>query len=508
MTPASMKSSEGNQDSKLKILVAIASYGRGNDQYLTQLVKEYQSMPFDVDIVVLSNVQKEVGAGIEVVVGLPTKNPWTLPFAHKKIFAERVNSYDLFIYSEDDTLITEANINAFLKVSAILPTDKIAGFLRYECGANGAINYPDVHGHYHWDIASLLTIGEYQFAHFTNEHSASYLITREQLRKAIDSGGFVVEPHEGKYDLLCSAATDPYTQCGFTKVLCISHMSEFMIRHLSAKYVGVAEHVGFHLGLDGAGFQSEIDALLRIGQNGHRPDVLMRPETNLKGALYSKDFYEAARTEIISEIPGTATSVLSVGCGSAVTEKLLAAKGVKVVAVPLDAVVAAGAEMEGVEIIGGDLDSVRKKLAGRKFDCLLLSNILHLVEDPIEFLGSFAEFLSKGASLLIVVPNVRPLRVTYDVVKRAAGMAHEKPAAIYWRMLRGDKALRRRGKFEEIGVHETSEKKLRDWCRGAGLRLDKTVNIMPEKVKKMSRLSLGLLDGIVATELISVATKI
>lgn len=508
MKPANMKSSELNQDNKLKILVAIASYGRGNDQYLAQLVKEYQSMSFDVDIVVLSNVQKEVGEGIELMVGLPWKNPWTLPFAHKKIFADRVNSYDLFIYTEDDTLITEANVTAFLKVSKILPEDRIAGFLRYECGANGAINYPDVHGHYHWDISSLLTIGEYQFAHFTNEHSASYVITREQLRKAIESGGFVVEPHEGNYDLLCSAATDPYTQCGFKKLLCISHMNEFMIRHLSAKYVGVAEHVGFHLGLDGAGFQSEIDALLRIGKNGHRPGGLIRPETNLKGALYSKDFYEAARTEIISEIPATAKSVLSVGCGSCETEKLLAAKGVKVVAVPLDAVVAAGAEAGGVEIIGGDLDSVREKLAGRKFDCLLLSNVLHLVEDPIELLGSFAEFLSKGASLVIVVPNVRPLRVTYDVVKRASGMAHEKPSVVYWRMLRGDKALRRRGKFEEIGVHETSKKKLRDWCRAAGLRLEKTVNVMPQKVKKASRLTLGLLDDVVATELISVATKI
>ena len=506
MKPASMNSSE--QDSRLKILVAIASYGRGNDQYLAQLVKEYQSMSFDVDIVVLSNVQKEVGAGIEVVVGLPAKNPWTLPFGHKKIFAERLNSYDLFIYSEDDTLVTETNVRAFLKVSEILPADKIAGFLRYECGANGAINYPDVHGHYHWDTASLLKIGEYQFAHFTNQHSASYVITREQLRKAIESGGFLVEPHEGKYDLLCSAATDPYTQCGFRKVLCISHMNEFMIRHLSAKYVGVAEHVGFHLGLDGAGFQSEIDALLRIGQNGHRPAGLMRPETNLKGALYSKDFYEAARAEIISEIPATATSVLSVGCGSGEIEKLLAAKGVKVVAVPLDAVVAAGAEADGVEIIGGELDSVRKKLAGRKFDCLLLSNVLHLVEDPIEMLGSFAEFLSKGAALVIVVPNVRPLRVTYDVVKRAAGMAHEKPSVVYWRMLRGDKALRRRGKFAEIGVHETSKRKLQNWCSAAGLRLEKTVNVMPNKVKKASRLTLGLFDDVVATELISVATKI
>ena len=62
-----------NQEPKIKILVAIASYGRGNDKYLAQLVREYQSMSFDVHIVVLSNIQKDVGPGVELVVGMPTR---------------------------------------------------------------------------------------------------------------------------------------------------------------------------------------------------------------------------------------------------------------------------------------------------------------------------------------------------------------------------------------------------------------------------------------------------
>ena len=122
-------------ESGFKILVAIASWGTKNDGYLKQLVKEYRSTPFDVHIVVLSNIHKPVEPGVELIVGLPFKNPWSLPFPHKQIFADRLNDYDLFIYSEDDTLVTEKNIRAFLRVAEILPEDKITGFSSFRTDA-------------------------------------------------------------------------------------------------------------------------------------------------------------------------------------------------------------------------------------------------------------------------------------------------------------------------------------------------------------------------------------
>ena len=71
------------------------------------------------------------------MVGLPTKDPWSLPFGYKTIFGERMSQYDLFIYSEDDTLITERNIDAFVKVTKILPEEYIAGFIRHEISETG-----------------------------------------------------------------------------------------------------------------------------------------------------------------------------------------------------------------------------------------------------------------------------------------------------------------------------------------------------------------------------------
>ena len=96
-------------------------------------------MPYEVDVVVTSNVAKNLGPDVEVVVGLPSKDPRSLPFAHKRIFAEQSELYDLFVYNEDDILITQRNLEAFLRATASLGKDEIAGFIRSEMGEQGEI---------------------------------------------------------------------------------------------------------------------------------------------------------------------------------------------------------------------------------------------------------------------------------------------------------------------------------------------------------------------------------
>ncbi|MGZ3611690.1 MAG: class I SAM-dependent methyltransferase, partial [Ktedonobacteraceae bacterium] len=89
-------------------------------------------MPFEVDIFVLSEAPKDFGSDVTVLVGLPSKDPWSLPFGHKKLFAENVNRYDLFIYTEDDTLIRKENILSYLRATEELGEDLLPGFIRYE----------------------------------------------------------------------------------------------------------------------------------------------------------------------------------------------------------------------------------------------------------------------------------------------------------------------------------------------------------------------------------------
>src|SRR4029077_9551511 len=138
----------------------------------------YHGMPFDVDLVVLSEAPKSLGPNVEVIVGLPSRNPWTLPFAHKAIFAERADRYDLFVYSEDDIWATEANIRAFLTATPELELNEIAGFMRYEIDGSGNWLLAEPWGHYHWKPESVRQRGAYTVAEFTNEHAGFYILTQ------------------------------------------------------------------------------------------------------------------------------------------------------------------------------------------------------------------------------------------------------------------------------------------------------------------------------------------
>ena len=65
---------------RLRLLVAIASYGERHLELLKQVIRGYQHMAMDVDVVVVSDAPKALGSRVRVVVGLPSRNPWSFPF--------------------------------------------------------------------------------------------------------------------------------------------------------------------------------------------------------------------------------------------------------------------------------------------------------------------------------------------------------------------------------------------------------------------------------------------
>jgi SAM-dependent methyltransferase len=466
---------EAISESRLRILVVLASYGTANDPYLLRLIQEYRSMPFDIHIVVTSNANKKVDPGVEVIVGLPNRNPWSLPFLHKKVFVERADKYDVFIYSEDDILITEQNIIAFLEVSKSLNEDEIAGYLRIEYDSDHNLSYPDAHAHFHWDPSSVRTRGNYTLAHFTNEHAACYVLTRGHLRKAIQSGKFSVEPHEWKYDLACTAATDPYTQCGFVKLIPISHLDQFTVWHLSNKYIG-------KLGIDDRKMKMQISALMRPDAGDSHGRTLYKTDTMLKRCLHSKDCYEPFNECVASLIPKQTRNVLSIGCGSGATEVGLLEKGIKVVALPLDPIISAEAATRGVEMIPGDFIGARAKLDKEKFDCILYLNVLHLLLDPIHVLSLFSDTASERAITIIQVPNL----AFYKHV---------------WRGIHAVDSIWNWGAYNRTGVHPTCTRLIRNWCYGSGLRLTKIIHTYPRGVNSEFR----IMPGLFAPELIAIA---
>jgi 2-polyprenyl-3-methyl-5-hydroxy-6-metoxy-1,4-benzoquinol methylase len=465
---------------RFRVLVAVASYGTSNDRHLFRLVEEYRAMSFDVDIVILSNLKKQIAPDIEVVVGLPNNNPWSLPFAHKKLFADRLERYDLFVYSEDDILITEKNLRAFLDASAALQEDELAGFLRIEQAYNDVVNYPDVHGNFHWDSRSIRSRGRYILAKFTNEHAACYVLTRGQLRKAIASGGFLVEPHQEKYDLACSAATDPYTQCGFTKLIAISHLNDFTVHHLSNKYIG-------KVGVEEAELRTQVKTMLRLAEKQCAPIPLLNTETRIWAGIYSKDYHEPLSKEVLSMIPREARSVLSIGCGSGATECWLAEKGLRVVAVPLDPIICSTSASRGVQMVLGDLRTAKQKLQNDRFDCLLYLNVLHLARDPIELLSAFKEILSVQSTVIIQTPNM------------LCGPTIWKFRKVF--------RLRDLRNYDLTGVNFTSPATVRRWCRCAGIKTERTIGILDRRAENVRNLVPAFVNLFMAPTIVISAKK-
>lgn len=466
--------------SATKMLVVIASYGYANDRYLSRVLAEYRSMAYATDIVVLSNVPKDLGSDLSVIVGLSTKDPWSLPFGHKQVFADRINDYDLFVYSEDDMLIGESNIEAFRRSTSVLQDDEIAGFLRFERMHDGTRSYPDMHLGYHWDVQTVRLRGEHTWASFTNEHAACYILTQDQLRRAITSGGFLVAPHEGKYDLLCAAATDPYTQCRMQKLICVSHIGDFLVHHLPNKYVG-------KLGIGEREFDAQIAKLVDVAHEGTKRPPLLSKHASLKATHFGKSYYEPARNDLIELIPGKARSVLSVGCGWGATEERLMQIGKRVVAVGLDPVISACARTRGIDVIEGDLRTALDRLRGAEFDCILLSNILHLADDPRAFLQTLGCLMSERTTVITAVPNLSRLPVR-------------------WRTHFGKDVHRALGDFASSGVQFTSHEAVREWHRGAGLEVDCFADVIPERVRTLCAASGGVLAPLLASEIVAVAT--
>ena len=417
------------------VLVAIASYGAGQDHYLARLLKEYRKLRMCVRAVVLTNKPKYVNQA-EVVAGLPTQDPYSLPFAHRKLFAENADFHDLFIYSEDDTLISERHIQAFIHVQTQLKEDEIPGFIRSETSPDGSRFITSIHHHFRWRPESIVERDGELFAKLSNEHSGCFMVTREQLRRALASGGFHVPPHSEFYGMLETAASDLYTQCGLQRLISLTRIHDFIVPHLPNKYYST-------MGIPVEELELQKQALRELWKDGGWTGKLFEPCSGARGFRWSKNLYERADEPLLGTIPFGTRSVLSVGCGWGENEARLAGKGMQVCAVPLDAVFAASVRKRGIRTVLGPFEEAMEQLGGERFDIVLLDDVLHLLEDPVEWLQRLGRLLEPGGLLIASVPN------TCELTAQISD----------WR----NGALRSR-------VQAVSPRNLRSWCRLAGLK--------------------------------------
>ncbi|MGQ9690928.1 MAG: class I SAM-dependent methyltransferase [Thermoproteota archaeon] len=385
-----------------KVLVAIANYGEGNRNYLQHLIDEYRKMPINCDIVILSDRPKDFDSGVEVLVGLPTSNPWSLPFSHRKLFRQKLDEYDWFIYSEDDTLMTWPSLKACMSANDVLLDSEIPGFMRKEIGPDGQIFFSTCHSHFRWIPGSVRERGGELWAYYTNEHSACFVISRKQLKKAIDSGGFSIEPHEGRYDMLCTASTDIYTRCGMERIICLDRISEFTLHHLPNKYVG-------KMGLPANEMAWQLEALKRIHAGELPKEEMLNPESNYPFGYGSKKLREEPDPILLDIIKSLKGYLLVWGAGDGYLEQSFLDSSRKVGVVALNSVMAQCCSHRGLEVIG--MGSLRSLTSDIKADTLVTVDILQLVSSPVECLAQLRNWLKLKGVLIIRVPNFRDIRM-------------------------------------------------------------------------------------------------
>lgn len=244
-----------------KVLVVIPNYSDKQLIYLDRVIdgfKKINKQKYVIDIVVHSNIPIDRNDITIKLHNEPPDNGWNwLPWECRKTIYINKDRYDLFLYTENDHLYTENNLDAFIKATNILSDDLIAGFIQYEefpqyeCGKF----YPAYHATYEWDFNSVEQIYDYVIACFKNQHHAGFLLTKNQLNKVLETmgDGFLIDEKRGikmpglpGYDSpKVRCCTDVYTHGGMKKVIPISHFNDFLIHHLPNKYYGIFQNYSF-----------------------------------------------------------------------------------------------------------------------------------------------------------------------------------------------------------------------------------------------------------------------
>jgi 2-polyprenyl-3-methyl-5-hydroxy-6-metoxy-1,4-benzoquinol methylase len=118
--------------------------------------------------------------------------------------------------------------------------------------------------------------------------------------------------------------------------------------------------------------------------------------------------------------------------------------------------------------VEGNVATARKKLEGRQFDCLLVLDVLHLIQDPAAVISTFVPLLRPGGTVIVQVPRVLRFTTAY-------------------RVIRGDQRLSELGNYEKTGIHFTSLRIVRQWLENSGLRIERVATEMPSTVARMHR---------------------
>jgi hypothetical protein len=253
------------EEKLLNVLAVLVNYGEEQLSYLQEVVSGLKSFEkYKVTVIVNSNIPLSID-GIDKVNVFTLDDYQLLPLTCRKTIWENKDQYDLFLYGENDHLFLEKHLDNHLHYSKILPKNRITGLIQIEKDKE-EIYYPGYHSgkgyHFEWDFKSVEVYQGKKFAHFTNLHQATFIVTKAQLfqiGRKIDFLALVDESEKkhviwinkvykkifGKklihkelsYSQKCKVNTDIYKFSGLKKLICVSDFEDNLIHHLPNLYI-------------------------------------------------------------------------------------------------------------------------------------------------------------------------------------------------------------------------------------------------------------------------------
>lgn len=164
---------------------------------------------------------------------------------HKQLFIDNINNYDYFIYTEEDILITEENIDTYILVQKELPIPFICGFLVYELKNNDDYlylieNHPmhaATRGGY-GIIKTKYQIDNQEYFEPYNIHSACYIIDKDLLQLILTyKYKEYIENINNYAGILEGACTNIYYKTGLIKIIPKKYINQLLVHHMGNEYV-------------------------------------------------------------------------------------------------------------------------------------------------------------------------------------------------------------------------------------------------------------------------------
>jgi len=243
-----------------KILAVLVNYGDEQLEYLQQVVTGLKSFKhYSTTIIVQSNIALNI-EGVDKVNVVALDDYQLLPLTCRKVIWDNKDDYDIFIFGENDHLFLEKHVDKYLQYEKILPKNRITGLIQFEENEKGRY-YPGYHHHFDWDYNSVETYNGLKFAHFTNTHQATFILSKNKLNhvgKQFDFNTLVKDPklsffdkvfnkfkkvldqplkHPNNYSVKCKVNTDVYDYGKMKKLICISEFEDNLIHHLPNIYI-------------------------------------------------------------------------------------------------------------------------------------------------------------------------------------------------------------------------------------------------------------------------------